>query len=251
MLEVTTTPTATGGRGPARGRWSGRPPVPMWLRGAIAVLVVVLLVLLAWQRPNPFANPQTVRVAFRDASGLKTGSEVRVAGTEAGKVAKIARDGDRVVVTLELHDDVGEVRRDASAALWPRLIFEGNSYVELTPGSGDEPALGDTVLPASRTTSYVPLDRVLRLADAPTRGSVRRIARGLDVASDDGTVRATSRTLRRAPELLGNVARTTRAIGGDPLRRAVAGMARTGDAVADHEADLVPALRDASRTADA
>lgn len=242
----------TPGRGGTDGRSSGRRrSLPAAVRGAIAVAVVVLVVLVAWQRPNPFADPQRVDVAFPDASGLKAGSEVRVSGSGAGEVTAVRRDGDHVVATLELHDDVGAVRRDASAALWPRLIFEGNAYVELDVGSADEPALGDRPIALARTTSYVPLDRVLRLADAPTRGSVRRIARGLQAASDRRTSRAGSRTLRRAPELLASATRTARAVGGDPLTRAVAGMARTGDAVADREADLAPALRGASRTADA
>ena len=223
--------------------------LPAAVRGAIAVAVVLAVVLVAWQRPNPFANPETVRATFRDASGLKRGSEVRVAGTKAGKVTAIDRDEDRVVVTLELDDDVGPVRRDASAAIWPRLLFEGNAYLELRPGSRDEPELGDAAIAAGRTTSYVPLDRVLRVADAPTRGSVRRIVRGASGSADRRTSRAASRALRRAPELLGSVARTSRAVGGDRLTRAVAGMARTGDAVADREADLVPTLAAASRTA--
>jgi len=248
-------PTTTSGPGrPTTGaRTAPRPRrrLPATLRGALAVTVVVLIVLVAWQRPDPFANPQTVDVTFRDAAGLKKGSEVRVSGTAAGEVSGLRREGDHVVATLELHDDVGTVRRDASAALWPRLIFEGNAYVELKTGSADEPALGDRAVALSRTTSYVPLDRVLRLADAPTRGSVRRVARGLQESSDRRTSRAASRSLRRAPELLGSVTRTARAVGGDELSRAVAGMARTGDAIADHEADLVPALQDASRTADA
>ncbi|MDO9409652.1 MlaD family protein [Patulibacter sp.] len=249
-------PRSTTRRGTPGGRTAGgtRPPrrrLPAGLRGALAVTVVVLLVLVAWQRPNPFADPQTVRVAFRDAGGLRSGSEVRVSGTDAGEVSDVRRDGDHVVATLELHDDVGPVRRDASAALWPRLIFEGNAYVELQPGSADEPELGDRTVALGRTTSYVPLDRVLRLADAPTRGSIRRIARGLQAASDRRTSRAASVTLRRTPELLGSTTRVARAVGGGALTRAVDGMARTGDAIADHEADLVPVLRHASRTADA
>lgn len=258
-MPAVSTSSRDGGRAGRRPPLAGarrargtRRPVPMGLRGALAALVVVLLVLVAWQRPNPFANPQTVRVVFGDASGLKKGSEVRVAGTEAGEVAKIERRGDRVVATLELHDDVDPVRRDASAALWPRLIFEGSAYVELRPGTAGEPALGDDgVVALGRTTSYVPLDRVLRLADAPTRGSVRRVAGGLERSADRRTSRAASRGLRRAPDLLRSVAKASRAVGGDPLRRAVAGLARTGDALADRQDDLVPVLRDAARTADA
>lgn len=243
MPGVTTLPENR--RRPARRR------LPAAARGTIAVAVVLAIVLVAWQRPDPFGGPETVRVTLRDASGLKSGSEVRVAGTNAGRVASVDRTGDRAVVTLELDDDVGPVRRDASAAVWPRLLFEGSAYVELRPGSRDEPELGDVAIALARTTSYVPLDRVLRVADAPTRGSVRRVVRGLTGSADRRTSRAASRTLRRAPDLLGSTARTSRAVGGDRLARAVAGMARTGDAVADREADLVPTLAAASRTADA
>ncbi|WP_320670204.1 MlaD family protein [Patulibacter defluvii] len=238
------------------------PLTALRLRGALAVVVVLAAVLLAWQRPNPFSSDRTVRVALADATTLRTGSEVRVAGTAAGRVTAIERAGDHALVTMRVARDAGPIRRDARVELWPRLVFEGNAYLELRPGSADQPPLGERVIPVARTIAYVPVDRALRLADGPTRAAIRGGARGLAAAGDRRTTRAVGRTLERLPPLLGRVRRVADAVrgpagAGDPdptargasLRRAVRGLARTGNAVAIRQADLRPLIDDAERTA--
>lgn len=234
----------------------------MRIRGALVVVVVLAAVLIAWQRPDPFSSERTVRVALADATTLRPGSEVRIAGTRAGQVDRIRRVGDHAEATLRIAEDAGPIRRDARVEVWPRLVFEGNAYVELRPGSADQPALGDRTIPIARTTAYVPVDRVLRLADAPTRAAIRGAARGLADASDRTTTGAVRRTIARLPRVLGRARRVADAVrgpaaGGGPdvadrgasLRRAVRGLARTGDAVADRAADLRPIVDDATATA--
>jgi len=263
------------------------------VRGAIAAAVVALVVLVGWQRPDPFSDHLTVRAIVADAAGLRKGSEVRVAGSAAGEVADVRRERGRTELELHVDRDAGPLRRDATIAVWPRLAFEGNSYVELWAGSADAPALGDRPIPLRRSTSYVPMDRVLRLADAPTRRAIQRTAAGLAEASGRATTDPVGRVIERAPALLGRTARVARALSApagdhrgsaraaaDPanggttngsaaggnatrgsaarrtggpaaLRGAIAGLARTGTAVAARERDLVPLLRDAAATAEA
>ncbi len=227
------------------------------VRGAVALLVLAAVVLIGWQRPNPFSRDLVVRAQVEDASGLRPGSEVRVAGSAAGEVTDVRALGGagrgRVELTLHVDRDAGPIRADATVAVWPRLAFEGTSYVELGPGSSRE-GLGDRPIGVERTTVYVPMDRVLRLADGPTRAAIRADAAGLARASDATTSDAVRATVGRAPSLLARTARVAAAArgpkaGGRALRRAVAGLARTGDAVADRSADLVPLLRDATSTA--
>src|SRR3954454_22916833 len=130
--------------------------------GAIAIAVLVLLAVLAWQRPDTLVRHETVRAIFADADGLAPiGADVRMAGTPVGKVVGRRRVGDHAELTLELRPSAGTIHRDATAELRPHLMFEGTAYVDLRPGSPSAPALGDGVLPLSRTHVYVPLTDAL------------------------------------------------------------------------------------------
>ena len=67
-------------------------------QSSIAMAVIVLLV---WQRPDPFATPRLVRADVADASGLTViGADVRVAGVPVGKVTGVARVGNVARLTL-------------------------------------------------------------------------------------------------------------------------------------------------------
>src|SRR5437016_111292 len=55
----------------------------------IAIAVLVLLILNASGTLNPFASHIHLRARFGDASGLREGSEVRLAGVRIGKVDRI------------------------------------------------------------------------------------------------------------------------------------------------------------------
>jgi phospholipid/cholesterol/gamma-HCH transport system substrate-binding protein len=223
------------------------------LRGALVALVLLAATLLAWQRPDPFAHHATARAVFADAGSLAVvGADVRMAGTKVGEVTGRRRVGDAAEVTMRLEPAAGDLHADASAELRPRLAFEGTAFVDLHPGSPDAPALGGRPIPLRRTAMYVPLERVLRLADAPTRARLRGAARGLAGALEPGARRALRGALASAPPLLRDAAWATEATQGPragALRGAVQGLARTTSALAAREADLVPVLRSTARTA--
>ncbi|MFL5846048.1 MAG: MlaD family protein [Solirubrobacteraceae bacterium] len=221
------------------------------LLGALLVVVAIAGTLLAWQRPNPFSGERTVRAAFTDAGGVApVGAEVRMAGTPVGRITGRERRGDEAIVTMKLDGDVGPIARDATAQLRPRLMFEGTAYVDLTAGTPGEPALGDAVLPATRTSTYVSLGDAFDLLGPAPAAALRTDARELRRSlSPTGSVRG---TLRTAPALTRDLAAAGHAaLGphGDDLFAAVHGASRTAAAVAERRADLVPLAAAAQRTA--
>jgi len=226
---------------------------PSARRGWRVALVLTALVLLAWLKPNPFADPTEARAVFADAGALQVvGAEVRMAGTPVGKVTGKRRVGDAAEVTMELDESAGDLRADAMAQLRPRLAFEGTAFVDLQPGTPAAAALGDRPIPLARTRTFTSLDRVLRVADGPTRDRIRGTAAGLAGALEPGARATLNRVLDDAPELLRDAAWTTEAaLGPRPaaLQRTVRGFSRTVGALAAREDDLAPLLRGTAATA--
>jgi ABC-type transporter Mla subunit MlaD len=221
--------------------------------GALLLAGVALLALGLWKRPDPFARHTIVRAVVSDASGLaRIGADVRVAGTPVGKVDGVRPAHGGAELTLRLDRSVGTVHRDATAALRPRLMFEGTAYVELTLGSPSAPALGDR--PIRRTSTYVPIADALRILDARGRTNLRATAAGLAGALSGGTAGDANALLRDAPALVrdtGAVAVAARGPHGTELAAAVEGLSATAGAVATRADDLLPAADAARRTADA
>lgn len=172
----------------------------------IAVLGLVLTTVAVFAKQNPFAGHYEVRAVFGSANQLKRGDEVRIAGMRVGEVSEIdAGPGSTSLVTLEISDDGRPVHADATLAIVPRLILEGNLFVDLRPGTPNAPELrSGATIPRARTTSPVQLDQLLTVFDVPTRGALHRsiaaFADGLGPAPRRGGGRRVSGAagLRRA-----------------------------------------------------
>jgi ABC-type transporter Mla subunit MlaD len=232
---------------------AARPPDRRRLIGVVLLGAAVLAALLLWQRPNPFASETEVRAIVDDAAGLAPiGADVRMAGTPVGRVTARRRVGEDAELTLTLTRSAGPVHRDASAALRPRLAFEGTAYVELRPGTPGAPLLGDAVIPRSRTSTYVPLGDALGVLRAGRRADLQAVADALARTLREPATGALNDVLRRSPRLvaaLPRVARAARGRHGRELRSAVTGLARTARAIAARADDLAPAADDAAATA--
>ena len=117
-----------------------------------------------------FEDTYTVKAVFTDASGLRGGDEVRVAGVKAGRVAgmEVEREKGQVVVTMEVDSSVElGPEPDAEIALGTLL---GAKYVRLS-GDVHEPFLheldeDERVIPVERTQT--PFD-IFELTDAGTK----------------------------------------------------------------------------------
>ena len=221
--------------------------------GAVVLVAIAAAVVLAWQRPNPFAQDRTVRALFADASGLAVvGADVRMAGTPVGHVTAIEREGSAALVTMKLDRDADAVHRDATAQLRPRLMFEGTAFVDLTAGSPGAPALGDAVLPLDRTRTSVSLADAFDLLGPRPAAALRTDARELRRTLAPDAAAALRGTLATAPAMTRDLSAVgAAALGphGDDLRRTVAGTARVAAAVSGRRGDLLALARGAQRTA--
>jgi phospholipid/cholesterol/gamma-HCH transport system substrate-binding protein len=126
-----------------------RNPVPI---GAIGLALILALLLLAFNADKlPFiGGGTTYHALFTDASGLKPGDDVRIAGVKVGKVTSVSLDG--AVVRVGLKVSGADVGPDSRADIKIKTLL-GQKYVSLVP-TGDGTLKGD--IPVARTTT--PLD---------------------------------------------------------------------------------------------
>lgn len=78
----------------------------------------------------------SIRATFTNASGLKPGSVIEIAGVPVGQVTNITLNGTRSEVTFKLRDDI-QVQQDAIASIQTKGLL-GDRYVVITPGASDD-----------------------------------------------------------------------------------------------------------------
>ena len=211
-----------------------------FLRAAlIAAVLIGVFTVGVFTKTNPFSSPFEMRGVFTSANQLKKGSAVRIAGLDVGKVTKVeGGPGSTAVVTMQIDRESGRLHRDSTLSIQPRLFFEGNFYVDVSPGSPVQPSLhsGDTV-PRAQTSVPVQLDQVFSLFTSPNRTALRRMIG--EIASGFGTgnrlgappragvtpgssgLRLAARELDGALQSAGQVARAARGTRPGDLRRAL------------------------------
>jgi phospholipid/cholesterol/gamma-HCH transport system substrate-binding protein len=147
--------------------------------GLLTLVVIVVAAFFGFSKANPFSNPYELRAVVRDAQNLKPGSPVREAGVEIGKVTKVeAAEGSNPAakVTMELRDDALPVHQDAELQIRPRILLEGNFFVDLEPGSSSTGDLDDGgTLPITQTSTAVTLPDVLSVLDSDVRTDLQRL----------------------------------------------------------------------------
>jgi phospholipid/cholesterol/gamma-HCH transport system substrate-binding protein len=146
--------------------------------GLLALVVIAALTVLAFTKELPFRSHYEVRAAFQTSNNLRTGSPVRIAGVEVGKVTGIERGGGGALVTMRISDEGRPVHADATAKIRPRIFLEGNFFVDLTAGSPSAPELEDgATIPVQQTATPVQLDEVLTALQSDTREDLKTLLR--------------------------------------------------------------------------
>jgi len=126
--------------------------------GLLFTLAVIVVVGFAWLlgAVNPFSNSYELNLQYNFAGGIEVGSPIRVMGIKVGKVEKIIFDPNqkdaegnevklRVVVSID--KKAKETIRADSRFFINLAGIIGEKYVEVSPGSLDQPVLeaGSTV----------------------------------------------------------------------------------------------------------
>lgn len=204
---------------------------------AAAVVLVAAATVLVFTKPDPFTDHVRMEGVFSSVNGLREGGAVRVAGLDVGRVEEIRPGPDHTsLVVMQLDDDAVRPRADARLQIRPRLVLEGNSYVDIRLGSPSAPPLRDGArIPLARTAVSVALDQVLSTFTEPVRGALQRmtgeLAAGLGEGTDGGTsgARALRRSVRELDDALGSVQSVSRAVQGTRSGDLTSAVAATGE----------------------
>ena len=118
------------------------------------IIVVTTIILMGGGQINLFKETLKYRTFFPEANGLKTGSEVWLAGVEVGEVSVVRfSDPDdikavgAIEVELIVEEAVARQIRNDSVASLRTIGLLGDKYVEIQPGTPDAPVLrpGSTI----------------------------------------------------------------------------------------------------------
>ncbi|GAA1315077.1 MCE family protein [Pseudonocardia xinjiangensis] len=204
----------------------------------IGLVVLVLIVVAAFNAPQLFGGGTTYRAEFSEAAGLTSGDLVTIAGVEAGRVGSVELAGDRVLVTFTVSDAWVGDRTSASIEIKTLL---GAKYLALDP-QGDSALAPDAVIPLARTAS--PFDVVEAfdgLSGTIDQLDTKQLAQSLDTLAE--TFRDTAPEVRGALDGLSRLS-TTIASRDDEIHKLLAGTHNLSGVLADRNDEFEKLLSD-------
>lgn len=125
----------------------------------------------------------TLKIQFKNASGLLHSNDLRMDGVKVGEVTSVDVEQDIAVITARLRPQYGPVHVDAHAIVRPKNLL-GETYVELDKGtSGAREAKSGDTIPLAQTLTPVQVDELLNALDADTRTKLQIVINGLGEAT--------------------------------------------------------------------
>lgn len=164
-------------------------------RGARSLVTIILativaLLLAGWiftqLSTTLFRGTQQVRFTVDQAYGVAEKiSDIRYKGIRAGRITKIDRKGEDLVLTAELDKDYGPLYRNARAQLRPATPLQDLYLDVIDPGTPGAGKLGDGTLPRTQTDTSVNVDDVLAVFQADERARLRELLDNLGNGLED------------------------------------------------------------------
>ncbi|MDO9409314.1 MlaD family protein [Patulibacter sp.] len=140
---------------------------------AIAAVVLIAVVAIVIATTGTDKESYTVKAEFKDSSGLRKNSDVKIGGVPGGKISSITlTPRDTAMVTMRLRDGAVPIGTGATADARPVNLL-GEKYVDLRPGDLKRTVKSGATIPMSRTGAPVELDEVIDTLDPTTRGRLR------------------------------------------------------------------------------
>lgn len=173
--------------------------------GAITLVVMALVMAASFNLSKfPGFRGGTFRAEFSDASGLRAGNMVQVAGMRVGRVQEVSLEQDTVTVTFEVDNGV-EFGTESRASI-EVLNLLGEKYLELSPAGSGQLGEGDTI-PAERTQSAYDIVGVFSDLTTTTEDiDTDQLREALNVVSD--TVDASAPDLHASLEGISRLSQT-------------------------------------------
>jgi phospholipid/cholesterol/gamma-HCH transport system substrate-binding protein len=240
--------------------------------GAIAAVVLLVVVYFGFTKAIPFRHDFRLNAVFANANSMRIGTQVRIAGVNVGKVTKVSRykDSEASLVQMELKDNGLPIHKDATAKIRPRIFLEGNFFVDLKPGSPSAPTLEDDDAPLAMTQTAAPVQfgDVLTALQSDTRRDLQKVLidfgralNGRPTAAQDADAdpdargKTAARSLRdsatySADALKGAAIVNSAVLGlqGDDLSRLVSSLSRVSAALDRNEGSLQGLVTNFNRT---
>lgn len=210
--------------------------------GATTIVVMLVLMAAAFNLQKfPGFRGSTYHAEFADASGLRTGQMVQIAGQRVGRVSELDIHQDRVVATFDI--DPGVEFGSETRASVEVLNLLGEKYLELQP-EGDDLLEEDGTIPLARTQAAYDIVGVL--------GDLTRTTEDIDKRQLQDAFAAISDTLNSADSEIQSsftgLSRLSRTIASRD--RELAGLLDSAESVsrllADRRTDLVALMEDSS-----
>jgi virulence factor Mce-like protein len=164
-------------------------------------------------------DSHTYKVELDTAFGLVTGTDVRIAGVQAGSVTDLdVNAAKRAVVTIEVSGPLSELRDDATCSSEPQSLI-AEYFLDCQPGHSDRPLPDDGTIPVEQTTTTVQNDLVFNTLRQPYKERFALIlnAFGTGLAGNPENLNQAVlrgapalRSLRQALEILADQNRTIR-----------------------------------------
>lgn len=127
--------------------------------GTISLVILVVAMAAAFNLQKfPGFRGHSYHAELRDASGLRKGHMVQIAGTRVGRVSSLVIEKDRVVAEFDI--DPGVEFGTATTASVEVLNLLGEKYLELQPAGQGQLEAGGTI-PLERTASAYDIVGVL------------------------------------------------------------------------------------------
>lgn len=207
--------------------------------GTTSVVVVLVLMVASFNLQKfPGFRGTEYHAVFADASGLRPGNMVQVAGIRVGRVNEIDLQRDRVVVGFTVDGGV-DFGPDTAASV-EVLNLLGEKYLQLAPDGAGQMAAGSTI-PLDRTESGYDIVRVLSdLATTTEEIDTRRLSTALDTLSH--TLEGSSQEIRASFD---GVSKLSRAIASrdDELQTLLRRANSVSTLLADRRGDLTTLMR--------
>ncbi len=237
------------------------------LAGAIGIVLIVVFSYAAYTKfANPLASHYTVHAIFSNANGLQSGSLVRIAGVNVGKVSGVSTEPgcksaattatacNAADVTMEIDSSGLPIHQDATFAIRPRIFLEGNFFVDVSPGTPSAPVSGDGhTFPIQQGIEPVQLDQVLTGLQADTRRNLQILLQQYGTAVTQGG-QAFNRSIQYwlpAYEYSSLVAHDALGIQPHDLSNYIAGQGTAAGAIDAHPQNLKNLITDFNTTASA
>lgn len=148
------------------------------LIGALAVLITVIAVVLAFQANNglPYVPRYTLHIETANAEELVHGAEVHMGGALIGNVGSVTaarnRSGQPIaVIDAELNKSVEPLPVDTHFAIRMKSSI-GEKYLEVTLGHARRTWANGATVPLGHTSATVDIDQVLSMFTPSTQNGV-------------------------------------------------------------------------------